>query len=482
MKSNRREFVKIIVGGVAGTAAMRLTGCASAAVQSAAGPASPWDQVPAILARIRPPTFPARDFVVTSYGAVGDGAKDCTTAFRQAIAACSAAGGGRVVVPAGRFMSGPIHLESNVNLHVGQGATIAFYTDPQRFLPQVFTRWEGMELMNYSPCVYAFEKENVAVTGTGTLDGQGKNENWWHWKDRAEYGWQAGQPSQIEARARLYEMVDKGVPVAQRVFGTGDYLRPQMLQPYRCRNVLLEDITILGSPMWVVHPVLCTNVTVRRVTVNSHGPNNDGCDPESCRDVLIEDCTFDTGDDCIAIKSGRNNDGRRVGVPTENVIIRGCHMKDGHGGVTVGSEISGGVRNVFAERCQMDSPHLDRAVRLKNNALRGGVLEHIYVRDLTVGELAGSVVEVDFQYEEGPNGPHTPIARDIEVRGVTSRKSMYGVSLLGIPKGPISDVRLIDCTFDGVTKGNRVENAHDLAFRNVHINGREIKRVADLTG
>src|SRR5258706_5131656 len=248
-------------------------------------------------------------------------------------------------------------------------------------------------------------------------------------------------------------------------------LRTNMLEPYRCTNVLIEDVTILGSPMWVVHPVLCTNVTVRRVKVNSHGPNNDGCDPESCKDVLIEDCVFDTGDDCIAIKSGRNNDGRRVGVPTENVVIRGCRMKDGHGGVTVGSEISGGVRYVFAEKCQLDSPNLDRVFRIKNNALRGGTLEHIYMRDVTVGQVSDSVLEIDFQYEEGAKGPHTAILRDLEMRNVTSKKSKYGASLKGIPNGVISDVRLIDCAFDGVTNGNIVQEAKDVTLQNLRING-----------
>ena len=186
-------------------------------------------------------------------------------------------------------------------------------------------------------------------------------------------------------------MAERGVPVARRVFGEGDYIRPNFIQPYRCRNVLIENVTIVESPMWEIHPVLCRNVTVRGVKINSHGPNNDGCDPESCRDVLIDRCLFDTGDDCIAIKSGRNADGRRVNVPSENIIVRNCEMRDGHGGVTVGSEISGGCWNVFTYDCRMDSPHLDHALRLKNNAMRGGLLEHIYMRDVTVGQVANAV-------------------------------------------------------------------------------------------
>jgi polygalacturonase len=207
------------------------------------------------------------------------------------------------------------------------------------------------------------------------------------------------------------------------------------------------------------------------VTIVSHGPNNDGCDPESCRDVLIDHCVFDTGDDCIAIKSGRNGDGRRLNVPSENIIVRGCEMRDGHGGVTVGSEISGGCWNVFAYDCHMDSPRLDRALRLKNNAMRGGVLRDIYMRNVTVGQVSDSVLSIDFYYEEGDKGPFTPVARDIEVRNVTSRKSPYGVYLRGFANAPIENVRVLDCHFEDVAKGNVIENVRGLDFAGTTING-----------
>jgi hypothetical protein len=312
-----------------------------------------WGEVDAILARIAPPVFPDRVFQVTKYGAVGDGVRDCTAAFTAAIGACAAAGGGRVLVPEGRFLAGAIHLKSRVELHLSERATIVFSRDPRHYLPVVFSRWEGVELMNYSPLIYAFEQRDVAVTGKGTLDGQASDEYWWPWKSSKP---ESGKPSQLPARTRLIEMGARGVPVGERVFGVDSFLRPNFIQPYRCQNVLIEGVTIVNSPMWEIHPVLCTNVTVRNVAINSHGPNNDGCDPESCRDVLIEGCTFDTGDDCIALKSGRNEDGRRLSVPTENVIVRNCVMKDGHGGVVIGSEVSGGARNIFAEKCRMDSP------------------------------------------------------------------------------------------------------------------------------
>ncbi len=338
------------------------------------------------------------------YGAKGDGVTDCTAAFRRAVAACIADGGGRVVVRGGTFLTGPIHVGSHVNLVVEEDATIKFVTDPHAYELYVLTRFEGTELMGLSPFIYARNAVDVAVTGEGALDGQAGNEHWWNWNGSSRYGWKQGDGNQREARSRLFKMAEDGVAVSARRFGVESFLRPQFIQPYNCRNVLIEGVTIRSSPMWEINPVLCTNVTVRDVTIDSHGPNNDGCDPESCRDVLIEQCRFNTGDDCIAIKSGRNADGRRINVPSENIIVRDCEMRDGHGGVTIGSEISGGVRHVYAERNKMDSPNLDRALRLKNNAMRGGVLEHIYMRDVTVGQLADAVLQVDFLYEEGPNG------------------------------------------------------------------------------
>ena len=482
---NRRDAVRIIGKGAAGVllAPGLIAACRTAGPAGGVGaepgapprnPVSGWALVPSILARISAPVFPDRDFEVTRYGARGDGTTDCTAAFGQAIAACHAAGGGRVVVPAGRFATGPIHLRSNVNLHVTEGATIAFARDPRAYLPPVFTRWEGMELMGYSPLIYAFEQENVAVTGTGTLDGQADRAHWWPWKGNVADGWVRGTPTQKPARDRLMADVEAGAPVAARVYADGSYLRPQFIQPYRCRNVLIADVRIINSPMWEVHPVLCTNVTVRGVRVETTGPNNDGCNPESCRDVLIEGCLFDTGDDCIAIKSGRNADGRRLNVPSENIVVRNCRMKEGHGGVTIGSEISGGVRNVFVEQCTMDSPVLDRALRFKNNAARGGVLEHIYMRDVTVGEVADAVLSIDLHYEEGAAGAFTPVVRDVEMRNVTSRKSNYGIYVRAIPNSVIEDIRLIDCRFDGVARGNLAEQVRGLVLEDVRVNGRRV--------
>lgn len=476
--TTRREFIKtILVGGATLLVAPSLPSGYTANPPSAIRhPQSKdgWAQAPEILSRIKPPVFPKREFDITRYDAVGDGATDCTEAFRKAIAACHTAGGGRVVVPPGAFLTGAIHLKSNVNLHLTSGATIKFSQDPAKYLPVVFTRWEGVELMNYSPLIYAFEQENIAITGEGTIDGQAGNEHWWPWNGRTRYGWKTGDPNQRKDRSALLEMAEKGVPVRDRVFGPGHHLRPQFIQPYRCRNVLIEGVTLKHSPMWQIHPVLCTNVTVRKVTIISHGPNNDGCDPESCADVLIKDCFFDTGDDCIAIKSGRNADGRRVNVPSQNIIIQGCRMQDGHGGITVGSEISGGVRNVFAEDCRLDSPNLDHALRVKNNAMRGGRLENLYFRNIEVGQVAHAVITIDFNYEEGERGPFIPVVRNYVVERLKSRKSAHALDVQGFAQAPIINLRLENCTFENVAKPNIIKHVKDLAVRNVRINGQPV--------
>lgn len=451
------------------------------ASRAGAAEADPWAEAAAIVARIRPPTFPDRDFPIDRYGADREAVADSSAAIARAIAECHAAGGGRVVVPPGDWVTGPIHLKSNVNLHVAEGATLRFKTDPRAYLPVVFTRWEGVELMNYSPFIYAFECENIAITGKGVLDGQCSREHWWTWKGpwkQNQHGWVEGMPNQRPARAKLFQMAEDRTPVAERVFGEGGYLRPPFIQPYRCQNVLIEGVSLRRSPFWQVHPVLCRNVTIRGLDINSHGPNNDGIDPESCRDLLIEDCSFSTGDDCIAVNSGRNEDGRRLATPSENIVIRDCRMADGHGGITVGSQISGHARNIFAEQCRLDSPDLDHAIRFKNNALRGGVVENCYFRDLTVGQVRKAVVTVDFNYEEGAKGRFTPVLRKVVVERVTSGRSTRVADLQGFPNAPIYDLTLKACRFDGVAEPSIVKNVRGLRLQDVTVNGRAVRSLA----
>ncbi len=414
-----------------------------------------WAQVPEILARIQAPVFPARDFAITNYGATAGDKTDCTAAIGRAIDACAGSGGGRVMVPPGEFLTGPIHLKSNVELHLDKDATLKFSTNFSAYLPAVFSRFESVECYNYSPFIYAFGQRNIAVTGEGTLDGQATDENWLAWKGKK--GVDAG--TQKAANERLKKMAVDRVPVEQRRFGEGDYLRPNFIQFNRCRNVMVEGVHIRNSPMWEINPVLCTNVIVRGVDIVSHGANNDGCDPESCRDVLIEKCLFDTGDDCIAIKSGRNDDGRRIGVPSVNLIIRDCTMRDGHAGTAIGSEISGGCSNVFVENCEMSSPRLNCALRLKSNAARGGVLQNIFMRNVNVGQVADSVLQIDFLYEEGTNGIYQPVARNIVMENITVARTPRVLNIRGFPGAEISNVRIYNSSFKQVAKPDVLQDA-----------------------
>ena len=423
-----------------------------------------WDMVPYILASIKPIVFLDNDYDITTYGAVGDGQTDCLPAIKTAIDECNSAGGGRVLVPPGEyFVEGPIHLKSNVNLHITSGAKIQFTSEFSKFMPVVFTRYEGLELMNYSPPIYAYEQENIAITGEGIVDGGGRQDTWWGWKRTLD----------TESRPVLMQMAEDGVPAEERIFGDDFPIRVNFIQPYKCKNVLIEGITVNGSPMWCINPVLCENVTVKGVTVDSHGSNNDGCNPESCKNVLIKDCYFDTGDDCIAIKSGRNEDGRRIGVPSENIVVQNCHMKDGHGGVTMGSEMSGGIRNVFAEDCFMDSPDLKRVLRIKTNSLRGGYAENVYMRNIEIMDLRDSVIRVNFQYSEGDVGEHTPYVRNITVENVTSHGGQQALDLEGYERSPISNLKVINCEFNNLSSSEPVSMkfVEDVVFDNVTING-----------
>lgn len=362
-------------------------------------------------------------------------------------------GGGTVLVPGGIYYTGPIHLESDVRIHLEEDACLRFATETacytgeflKRFygVTHVLTRFEGVELYNYSPFIYAYGKTNIAITGRGTLDGQASEENWHLWKQKRN--WSEKDPNgkrlraQDAARVKLFRQGESNVPVVERVYGEATnrpgccddgYLRPSFVQPYNCSKVLIENVRIIRSPMWEIHPVLCNNVTVRGVQIDTHLSNNDGVDPECCKKVLIEQCRIDVGDDCVAIKSGRNNDARRVAVATEDVVIQNNIFADGHGGITIGSELTGGVRRIYVRNNIMESPRLWSALRFKTNQIRGGRMEQCYYADNTVRQLEPgkkpvlietmyeTIVEtaifreVSMEYTE-----EVPVVRDIYIEG-----------------------------------------------------------------
>ncbi|WP_448212956.1 glycosyl hydrolase family 28 protein [Colwellia sp. MEBiC06753] len=478
MSFDRRSVLKglLATATVSSLPGSMLTSFNVLAAPMASPTADDWLQADSIRRNTVVPVFLKQSFNLIDFHQKAHG-NDFSQAFKAAIKACHSAGGGKVIVPAGEYPTGPIHLLSNVNLHLELGAVVKFIPEPERYLPAVLTRWEGMELMGYSPLIYAYGQENIAITGQGILDGGANDELWWPWKGpRKDAHWKIiPEQDQKPARQQLMKDVEAGVPVEQRVYADGAFLRPPFIQPYNCKNILIEGVTITHSPFWLVNPVLCQNVTVTGVTFSSHGPNNDGCDPESCDHVVIENCTFDTGDDCIAIKSGRNADGRRLATPCQNLVIANCQMKDGHGGVVIGSEISGGVNNLFVENCQMDSPELDRAIRIKTNSVRGGLIEHLRYRNISVGKVKTAVV-INFYYEEGDAGKFDPTVRDIVIENMVCKQVLTRpFNIQGFERQPINDLKLIDCHFiNPAKKASIVRNINNFTLEKVSIAGKRV--------
>ncbi len=438
-----------------------------------------WNKMETILNSVKAPNFQNKTFNILKFGAQSNGTFDNTKAIKKAIQACSKSGGGVVLVPSGKYHTGPIHLENNVNLHFEEGAEILFSTNPKDY-PIVHTSFEGTELMNYSPLIYAYKKHNVAVTGKGILNGQSSIENWWPWCGGGSYGWKKGIPSQSDPlnRQRLVDMAEEGIPVEKRIFGEGHYLRPNCVEFFECTDALLKDVTIKDVPFWVIHPIKSTNVIIDGVTVKSHGPNNDGCDPEYSKNVIIKNCTFDTGDDCIAIKAGRDADGRRVAIKSENIIVQNCTMFDGHGGVTIGSEISAGVSNVYVENCVMNSPNLDVAIRLKTNSRRGALIENFYVRNIEIGQVREAIVKVDMFYNVHGNqtGNFIPRIENISLENVKVKNAgKYSILAKGYKESPIKNITFKNVTIEKVSTPFSIENVTNLNFIDTYINGELVK-------
>ncbi|WP_377267137.1 glycoside hydrolase family 28 protein [Peterkaempfera sp. SMS 1(5)a] len=445
----RRQLLlsAIALGGALASPAL-LAGTANAATGRGADQQAD-READRIVRGIRRPRIPRRDFRSTDHPDIG-----------AAVRAAHEAGGGRVVVPAGSWPTGPIHLLSRVELHLQAGATLLFSTDPGDYLPAVFSRWQGIELYNYSPLVYAYGQHDIALTGEGVLDGQASAANWWAWK-----GVDGTDFTALEAT------VNAGLPVEQRD-GTQYHFRPSFVEPYRCERVLIEGVTFRNSPFWHLHPTLCSDVVVRGVTVDSDGPNTDGCDPESCDGVLIDGVSFNTGDDCIAIKAGRNTDGRRVDVPSQNIVIQNSTFANGHGGVTIGSEMTGGVRNVYARDLSMTSTGLQSGHRLKTNSVRGGFIEGTHVYRVDVSAIGGPLLLIDYTYGEGNTGTYRPTVTDINLSHWNVPSAAQGWNIQGYADDPVGTVRLSDITIgSALAQPNIAAAITDLELTNVVIGG-----------
>ncbi len=438
---------------------MLLLGARPTVAQDPAPGRVDWGLIETIVSHIEDPQIPARDYRVVDFGAVGDGTPDARPAILAAISKASAEGGGRVVLSPGVWRSnGPIRLESRIELHLERGAHLLFSPDPQHYLPVVETRWEGTRVLSYSPLIYALDVEDVAITGPGTIDGN------------VESGFHAWHGLAEPDMLRLRRMGFTGVPLEERVFGAGTHLRPPLVQFVRARRVRLEGYTAINSPFWVNHLVYCEHVTVHGLNVASHFPNNDGVDVDSSRYVLVEGSTFRTGDDSVVIKSGRDLDGRTVGLPSEYVVVRDNDM-GGEDGIALGSEMSGDIRYVFFTDNVLRSGA--SAIRFKANLDRGGTVEHVGVRRFTVGSFDRLFwFQLDYPSQLGGNFPATYrdiVFEDFEVGDVGTLFEAHAP-----PEAPLRDVVVRNVSVASAGQTVVLDNVEGLRFENVTVAGRPV--------
>ncbi len=397
---------------------------------------------------------------VVKFGARGDGRHDCRRAFEKAIGQTSRRGGGVVIVPDGTYLiGGPVNLLSGVELHLMEGAKLLFDPNPALY-PIVDTSWEGTYCRNYSPMIRAFNAENVAITGSGTIDGN------------AITTFATWRPLQKPAQARSRRLNHEETPFESRVFGNGDYLRPHLIQFYNCKNVTISDVKIVNSPFWCVHLLKSQNIICRGIRYDAKLVNNDGIDPESSKDILIEDIWFDNGDDNIAIKSGRDNDGRLASTPPcQNIVIRNCHFKGLHA-VVLGSELSGGIRNVIIENCDA-AGYCKRGIYLKTNPDRGGFVENVWVNNCRFGNVEDLFyVTASYAGEGAGNDKFTRIG-NICVDTLTADSVFHAAIVIqGVKSLPVRDIHLNGVECNSAHSSISIENAVDVTLNNCFIGGR----------
>ena len=432
-----------------------------------------------ILRHIAMPVIPEHNVQATTCGIYPDTGKNLTRALQNAIDDLSESGGGRLCLSAGVWRSGALQLRSGVELHLESPETVLQFinTEIEENYPVVYSHWEASPCYNFSALLYAKDAHDIAVSGPGVLDGGADQHHWWDWHHQVEEAWSADRVDlQQPDRLALRQMNMEAVPVEERRFGPGHYLRPNFVQFLCCERVLLRDVTLKNSPMWQLNPVLCRSVIVDGVTLSSHGSNNDGCDPESCCGVWIKNCRFDTGDDCISLKSGRDRDGQRTNTPCENVLIENNEFLDGHGGIALGSEMSGGIRRVLADGNRFSSPNLTYALRLKTNARRGGFVEEIMLSNSVMDTVHGAAVHGTMLYEDGRNGDSLPVFRDITIENIEANGGDYGIFLEAFPEVPITGLTLRNIHIDSARKTMRFMNWQNPVIENVFINGKRFPR------
>jgi polygalacturonase len=393
-------------------------------------------------------------YIITDFGAEANDKEKNALAIEQAIAK-AAVRGGSVVIPPGEWHTKKIHLKSNVNLHIAEGATLLFSAEPKDYLPAVYSSWEGLECYNYSPLIYAFGLKNVALSGTGTIKAQ--LDVWRKWFPRPK--------PHMESIKNLYNWAQDELPVEKRnMVNDTSNLRPQFIQFNRCENVLIEDIKIRNSPFWTVHLYLSKNIVVRNIDIYAHGHNNDGIDPEMSQNILIENCVFDQGDDAIAIKSGRNPEGWRLQTPSKNIVIRNCTMKDGHQLLAIGSELSGGIENILVENCEAGpGAKLMHLLFIKTNERMGGYVKNIYFKNIKAQDIQDGILGIDtdvlYQWRTLVSTrikKTTPI-ENINLENIQAKKGKFISKINGNPESPAKNVMLKNVKLENNTQ-ERIQN------------------------
>lgn len=393
----------------------------------------------------------------------------CTTAIQGAIDKAAKQGGGTIYFPAGNYLTGAIHLKSNITIHIESGAILKFSKNFDDYLPFVEYRWEGTVLKSFSPLIYAKNQENITITGRGVIDGQG--EAWWNEIWRIE---SAKEKLELTKYQKMTQEANKDVVTEPYYKRTRSYLfhRPPLFQTYGCKNIRIEGVTFQNSPFWTINPAFCDNVTIDNVTIfNPYSPNTDGINPTSCKNVHISNCHISVGDDCITIKSGRDADGRKYAKPTENVTITNCTMLNGHGGVVIGSEMSGGIKKVTITNCVFDGT--DRGIRIKAARGRGGVVEDIRVSNIVMNNIKQEAFMFNLFYDKNtkqePVTERTPIFRNIHIANVTATNVNTAGRLIGIPEMPIHNVTFSNINMEA-KEGFSVTTAKEIEFHDVKVN------------
>lgn len=387
-------------------------------------------------------------FAITDFGAEQGDKLKTSKAIASAISAANQAGGGTVVIPAGEWLTGKVHFKSNVNLHLSNGAVLLFDDDPNDYLPAVQTSWEGMECMNYSPLIYAWKCKNIAITGFGTI--KAKMDLWQTW---------AGRPRpHMNSLKRLYDMSYLNTPVEERLMVNDTaHLRPHLIQFNRCENIRLEGFSIKNSPFWTIHTYLSKNILLRKLNVYAHGHNNDGYDPEMSQNILVENCVFDQGDDAIAVKSGRNQEGWRSETPTKNLVIRNCQVKNGHQLLAIGSELSGGIENVYLHNCKVeDGAKMFHLVFIKTNERMGGYVNNIFVKNINAGKMDFGIlgIETDVLYQWKNLTPTyvrklTPI-KNVQLTNIKATNVKFISHIQGQKELPVENIYLKNVVADTI--------------------------------